>query len=163
MNFTHFHEIFLKQVFSHCNRPIAPKYGNAEKPRVDRGFMAKQCVYCNTQCTNTFRPCGSHRMNVFPMIITVCTLMSLLQLLKRFKLHVVKQRKLPLFSWGNTNYHTGISAHVRIKHVFSMNFTHFHEIVLQHILFHCNRPNGSKYASTEKTRVDRVFMAKLCV
>ena len=46
MTFTHFHEIVLHQVFFHRNRPIAPKYANTEKPRVDRGFMAKQCLYC---------------------------------------------------------------------------------------------------------------------
>ena len=34
------------------------------------------------------------------MIITVSTLMSLLQLIKRFKLHVVKTSKLTLFSLG---------------------------------------------------------------
>ena len=33
--------------------------------------------------------CG-HRMHVFPMTITVSKLLSLLQLIKRFKLHVVK-------------------------------------------------------------------------
>ena len=35
------------------------------------------------------------------MIITVCTELSLLQLIKRFKLYVVKQRELTLFSLGN--------------------------------------------------------------
>ena len=42
-----------------------------------------------------------NRKNVFPMLITVSTLMSLLQLIKRFKLYVVKTRKLTLFSLGN--------------------------------------------------------------
>ena len=38
---------------------------------------------------------------VFPMIITVCKLLSLLQLIKLCKLHLIKQRKLTLLSWGN--------------------------------------------------------------
>ena len=45
--------------------------------------------------------CLSHRRNVFPLIITVSTLLSLLQVIKRFNLHVLKIRKLTLFSWGN--------------------------------------------------------------
>ena len=90
--------------------------------------------------------------------------MSLLQLLiKRVKLHVEKQRKLTLFSWGNTDYPTRIRANVSIKHVFSMNFTHFHELFLHQVFCHCNRPIGPKYANTEKPRVDRVFMAKQCL
>ena len=31
-----------------------------------------------------------------------------------------------------------------------MNFTYFHEMVLQQMFGHCNRPNWSKYATTEK-------------
>ena len=31
-----------------------------------------------------------------------------------------------------------------------MNCTHFHEIFLQKVLFHCNWPNGTRYANTEK-------------
>ena len=34
----------------------------------------------------------------FPMIITVCTLLSILQLIKHFKRHVVNQGKPTLFS-----------------------------------------------------------------
>ena len=64
------------------------------------------------------------------MIITVSTLMSLLQLRKRFKLHVVKTRELTLFSFGNIDLPTRISGNVRIKHVFSMNITHFHEVYI---------------------------------
>ena len=33
-----------------------------------------------------------HRMRVLSLIITVCTLLSLLQLIKRFKLHVGQKR-----------------------------------------------------------------------
>ena len=106
------------------------------------------------------------------MIITVCTELSLLQLIKRFKLYVVKQHELTLFSFGNIDLHTRLSVNVRIKHVFSMNFTHFHEIILQQEFFHCtlhqmflhcNRPNGSKYANTKKASLDRVLMAKQCL
>ena len=39
-----------------------------------------------------------HRLHVFPMIISVCTLLSLLQSIKRPTMHVVKHRKLTLFS-----------------------------------------------------------------
>ena len=35
------------------------------------------------------------------MIITVSILLSLLQAIKRFNLHVLKIRKLTIFSWGN--------------------------------------------------------------
>ena len=54
--------------------------------------------------------------------------MSLLELIKRFKLHVVKTSKLTLFSWGTIHKTARISVNVRIKHGFSMNITHFHEI-----------------------------------
>ena len=33
-----------------------------------------------------------------------------------------------------------------------MNFIHFHEMFLQQVFFHCNRPIGHKYAHNEKTR-----------
>ena len=102
-------------------------------------------------------------MRVFPMIITVCTLLSLLQLIKRFRLHVVGRRLLTHFSWGNIDLTSKYRATVRIKHVFSMNFTHFHEIVLQQGHFHCNWPHGPKCAYTENTGVDRVVMAKQCL
>ena len=44
-----------------------------------------------------------------------------------------------------------------------MNFTYIHEIFLQQLLFNCSMPNGSNYANSEETRLDRGFMAKLCV
>ena len=64
------------------------------------------------------------------MIITVSTLMSLLQLIKRFKLHVVKTGKLTPFSLGNIDKPIRISVIVRIKHGLSMNISHFHEIYI---------------------------------
>ena len=63
---------------------------------------------------------------------------------------------------GDIDYSTRVSVNIRIKHVFSMNFTHFHEPFLQQMLFNCSMPNGPNYANTEKPRVDRVFMAKQC-
>ena len=42
-----------------------------------------------------------HRIHVFPMIITVCAQLSLLQLITRFKLHVLKQCRLTVLSWGS--------------------------------------------------------------
>ena len=83
--------------------------------------------------------------------------------IKRFELYVVNQRKLMLFSWGDIDYTIRISAHVRIKHVFSMNFTHFHEVFLQQWFCTYNRPNGSKYANTERARVYRAFVVKKCL
>ena len=85
--------------------------------------------------------------------------MSLLQLLKRFKLHVVKQRKPTLFSWGKSDYPTSISVNIRIIYVFSMNFTHFHEIVKHEVFFHCHKSNWPNYENTEKPRVDRASLA----
>ena len=119
------------------------------KPRLEHDF-AKEYTY-------------------FQMIITVCTLLLLLQLIKRFKLHVVKKRNLRLFSWGNIHYTTRISAYERIEHVVSMNFTHFHGIVLQHLHFHCNMPNGlilqtlQKQDCTECSWRHNVYNAKFNV
>ena len=89
--------------------------------------------------------------------------MSLLQLIKRFKLHVVKTSKQTLFTLGNIDQTTRICVNVRIKHVFSKNFTQFHQIVLQQMFVHFNRPNGTRYANTENTTLDRGFMAKQCL
>ena len=103
MNFTFLHEIFLQQVLFNCSRPNGSNYANTEETRLDRGFIAKHCVHAYNHRKNTVRTCVSYSMNVIGIIITVCSLMSLLQLLKRVKLHVEKQRKLTLFSWGNTD------------------------------------------------------------
>ena len=84
------------------------------------------------------------------MIIAVCTLLSLLQLIRLFKLHVVTRRKLTLFSWGNIDLTSRISATERIQYVVSMNFIHIHEIFHQQGFFHCNRPNGPMHGDTEK-------------
>ena len=40
-----------------------------------------------------------------------------------------------------------------------MNFTQFYELFLQKVVFHCTRPNATRYANTENTRLDRGFMA----
>ena len=93
------------------------------------------------------------------MITTACTLLSLLQLIERFKLLELKQRKLMLLALGSNDYNTRISGKLWIKHVFSMNFTHFLEIVLHQCVSHCNQPIGPKYAYTTKIRMDRVLVA----
>ena len=103
-------------------------------------------------------------MNVFPMTINICTLLSLLQRIYCSKRNVGKKRKRPLLSWANTDYPTRIRANVSIKHVFSMNFTHFHELFLHQVFCHCNRPIGPKYARTEKNNTGQRFHGKtLCI
>ena len=82
---------------------------------------------------------------------------------KAYTLPVVKKRKLTLFSWENIDYTTRISVNVRIKHVFSMNFSHFHEIFLHQVCCQCNWPNGPKYANNEKPTLDGGVMAKQCL
>ena len=44
-----------------------------------------------------------HRIHVFPVIIAVCTLLSLLLLITRVKLYVFDNRRLTPFSWGNSD------------------------------------------------------------
>ena len=102
-------------------------------------------MYIKIRRGNTFRTWFCHRIHVFPMIITVSRLLSLIQLIKRFKLHVLTTRKLTLFSWRKIDWTTRISVKVRINHCFSMNFTHFFEVYLQLCFFHCNWPYGPKY------------------
>ena len=70
----------------------------------------------------TFETWFCHRIPVFPMIIPVYTLLSLLQLEKLFTLHVLQKRKLTIFLRGNIDYTTRISAIVGIKHVISDEF-----------------------------------------
>ena len=48
-----------------------------------------------------------------------------------FRPHIVQNRKLTLFSWGNFDQTTRISAKVRYKQVFSMKLSYFLEIFLQ--------------------------------
>ena len=62
---------------------------------------------------NMFRTWYCHRIHIYPMIIIDCTLLSLLQHINCLKLHVVKQSKLTLFSWGNSHKTTRISANVQ--------------------------------------------------
>ena len=44
MNFTHVHGIVLHQVNFHCNRPNGPTFAITEYKRLDKVFMAKQCL-----------------------------------------------------------------------------------------------------------------------
>jgi len=81
--------------------------------------------------------------------------LSLLQLIRRFKLHVLRKRKLNLFSWGNVDLLTTTSSKVGMKHAFSMNFNHFLEIIPDNVLcvlLHYKRLTGRKHTITEKTR-----------
>ena len=162
MNFTHFHVMFLQHGCFHCTWPTGPKSSTTEHTRLDRVVIAKQCLKSLIQRKITFRTLFCHRIHVFPMIITVSTLLSLLHLISRFKLNVVKIRKLTLFSLGNIDQTSRSSVNVTIKHVFSMNFTHFHDVLLQNVCLHCNRPKRTRYANIESTRLDRVFMPKHC-
>ena len=97
------------------------------------------------------------------MILTVCTLLQLLQLIKRCKMHVLKTRKLTLFSYGHIDLTTRISATVPFQYVFPINVTGFLEVYLQHVLRLCNRRTGTKYVNTETTRRERGFMVKQCL
>ena len=97
------------------------------------------------------------------MIITVCTPLYLLHLIKRFKLQFLSKRKLKLFLLGIIDEATGISAKVRMIHDFSMMFGHFLKTFLKQSLSHCNQPNRPKYSNTKTTRMDRVFIAEQCL
>ena len=45
-----------------------------------------------------------------------------------------------------------------------MNFTHFHEIFLDQVILHCNSPNGSKYANTDKKKTGQSFHGEtMCI
>ena len=89
MTVTHFHETFLHQVFFHRNRPIAPKYANTEKNNTGQRFHGKTlCILINSSQKHKFRTCLFDRMNVFPIIISDCTLLSLLQLINCSKRNV---------------------------------------------------------------------------
>ena len=68
-----------------------------------------------------------YRKHVFPLKMTFCTLFSLLQRNTRFEAHIVQNRKLTLFSWGNFDQTTRISAKVRYKQVFSIKLSYFLE------------------------------------
>ena len=99
----------------------------------------------------------------FAMTLTLNTFLSLLNLIKRLKLHVLATLKLTLFSWGIIDYTTGISSKSTDNTCFQMMLTDFFEILLQTCLFHCNGPIGPKYANAEKTGMERVFIAKHCL
>jgi len=86
-----------------------------------------------------------------------------LELIMHFKLHVLRKRKLTLFSWENINFTNRISANVLITHVVSMNTTHVVEIFLQKLFSQSSQLNWLKYANTEKATIDNVFMATHCL
>ena len=101
MNFTHFQEDFLQQGFFFVTGLMGLIMQTLTKQGWTEVAWRNNVYNAKFKRKNMFRTCTSHRMNVFPMVITVCTLLSVLQLIKRFKLPVVNIRKLTLFSWGN--------------------------------------------------------------
>ena len=84
-----------------------------------------------------------------------------------FRPHIVQNRKLTLFSWGNFDQTTRISAKVRYKQVFSMKLSYFLEIFSTNdriwVFVHCNGPKLPKWENTEKSRSDGAFMGKQCL
>ena len=86
-------------MFVHCDGPKLPKCENTEKSRTDGAFMGKQCLYTENSVETRLEH-GFHRIHVFPVKMTFCTLFSLLQLIKRFWPHIVKNRKLTLIFMG---------------------------------------------------------------
>ena len=117
--------------FLHCNGPKLRRYENTEKSRTDGTFIGKQCLYYRIQRRKPFRTCFCHINHVFPVKMTFCTLFSLIELLKRFRPYIVKNHKLTLFSLGNFDQTTRISAQLRYKHVSSMKLSYFFEVFLQ--------------------------------
>ena len=83
-----------------------------------------------------------------------------------FRPHIVQNRKLTLFSWGNFNHTTRISAKVRYKQVFqwdSLIFSKFSSNDRIWVFVHCNGPKLPKWENTEKSRSDGAFMGKQCL
>ena len=78
----------------------------------------------------------------------------------------MKNHKLTLFSLGNFDQTTRISAKVRYKQVSSMKLSCFLEIFLQQSymqVFSLQWAKLRKYENTEKSRTDGCFMGKQCV
>ena len=78
----------------------------------------------------------------------------------------MKNQKLPLFSLGNFDQTTRISAKVRYKQVSSMKLSYFLEIFLQQSYMHVLSLQWAKlrkYENTEKSRTDGCFMGKPCL
>ena len=78
----------------------------------------------------------------------------------------MKNRKLTLFSRGNFDQTTRISAKVRYKQVSSMKLSYFLEIPSNNricMFLHCNGPQWPKYENTEKSRLDGDFIGKQCL
>ena len=73
---------------------MGPIYGNTEKPEWTEFSWQNNVYNVKFSVETRLEHCFSIEYTMIPMIITVCTLLSLLQLIKRFKLYVLKQRKL---------------------------------------------------------------------
>ena len=78
----------------------------------------------------------------------------------------MKNRQLTLFSRGNFDQTTRISAKVRYKQVSSMKLSYFLEIPSNNricMFLHCYGPKWPKYENTEKSRLDGDFIGKQCL
>ena len=153
-------------MFLHCNGPKLPKYENSEKSRLDGDFIGKQCLYYWIQRRNTFRTWFCHRKHVFSVKITFCTLFSLLQLIKRFRPYIVKNRKLTLFSRETlTKVLESVQKYVinRFLQWNSLIFSKFYSNNRVCMVLHSNGPKLPKYENSEKSRLDGDFIGKQCL
>ena len=101
MNFTHFLEIFLQRCLFHFSGPNEPKYANNN----GHGAHGERTSLTLNSAKKTRLEHGSTiEYTYFQWLYrTAYTLLSLLQLITRFMLHVSKERKLSLFLWGNND------------------------------------------------------------
>ena len=101
MNFTQFHDKFLEQGCFTVTVLIGLSMQTLRKHHWTE-FSWRNNGYNATFIVKTLVEHGFAIGDTFcPMILAVCTLFSLLQLIKRFKLHVIIKRKLMPFSWGS--------------------------------------------------------------
>ena len=118
-------------VFVHCNGPKLPKWENTEKSRSDGAFMGKQFLYTEFSVENRLEHGFAIENTYFFWKWRFAHYFHYYSVLSVFRPHIVQNRKLTLFSWGNFDQTTRISAKVRYKQVFSMKLSYFLEIFLQ--------------------------------
>ena len=78
----------------------------------------------------------------------------------------MQNRKLTLFSWGNSDQPTRISGKVRYKQVSSINSLRFSKFSSTNricMFVHCNGPKLPKCENTEKSRTDGAIMGNQCL
>ena len=83
-----------------------------------------------------------------------------------FRPHIVQNRILTLFSWGNFDQTTRISAKNVINRFFQWNsliFSKFSSNDRIWVFVHCNGPKLPKWENTEKSLSDGAFMGKQCL